>query len=298
MKIPTALTSPRFLIDGHVHIMTPRRIRGGIRWIQKAVAAYRQLDPDTTPETLIQHLSEAGVNAFFNHFYPLAPGESREINRWQKEMADRHPQFLPFASLHPGDHDQLGIIEESRDELQLLGLKLHPYVQQFSILDPRLEKVYRRLQETGYPLVVHTGFSAFYRLPSLTEDFLELLRRFPGMKIAASHMLCNDISLEKLEEVAEQYCNLFLDATNVFWIYRPDNPLTGKLRELVKRFSSRIFFGSDYPMGMTFPAGRLYEQAFDLCPDQESLENVFWRTALAFTGLSESNIPRAGFPPG
>lgn len=284
------LKRPRHLIDSHVHIMTPRRIRGGVRWIQKAVASYQQLNPDTAPESLIEHLREAGVDAFFNFFYPLSPGESRAINRWQREMAGRFPAFLPFASLHPDDKDKPGIIKESLEDYNLLGFKFHPYVQQFPILDPRLAGVYEILQDIGCPVIVHTGFSDFYRLPSLTDEFLELLRRYPGMKLAAAHMLCGDMALEKLAEVAEQYPNLYLDATNVFWLYKPTDPERDRIQSLIRQFSSRMFFGTDYPMGMTYPVGKLYHQGFTLCPDQESLEDVFWRTALRFAGLDGKTL--------
>jgi hypothetical protein len=273
------------LIDGHLHVMQQRRIRGGIRWIQKAVPAYQKMDLETTPEALLSDLLRAGVDAGFNLYYPLGPGESREINRWQRDMSDRNPCLLPFASLHPADRDPLGIIEESMDELHLLGFKFHPYVQGFSILDPRLDRVYDRFQELGRPVVLHTGFSDFYHLPSLTEEFLELLRRFPGMKLSAAHMLYGDISLDRLAEAVEAYPNLYLDATNVFWLYRPENREYERLPEFIGRYRGRIYFGSDYPMGMTYPLEKLYRQAFTVCSDQETVEDVFWRTALRLVGM-------------
>ncbi|NPV92882.1 MAG: amidohydrolase [Firmicutes bacterium] len=283
----TGLKRPRHLIDGHVHIMEQRRIRGGIRWISKVVRAYRQLDPETTPDALLQDLRRAGVDAAFNLYYPIGPGESREINRWQREMSDQNPWLLAFASLHPADPDPLAIIEESLNELGLLGFKFHPYVQQFRILDSRMDRVYRRLEEINCPVIVHTGFSRFYRLPSLTAEFLELLHRFPGMKLVASHMLCDDISLEQLAEVVEEYPNLYLDATNALWLYHPDYPAYERLPEFIRRYRTRVYFGTDYPMGMTYPVERLYKQGLTVCPDQETVEDVFWRTALRLIGREE-----------
>ena len=267
--------------------MQQRRIRGGIRWIQRAVTAYQHLDPETTPEVLLSNLRQAGVDACFNLYYPLGPGESREINRWQKEMSELNPLLLPFASLHPADQDPMGIIDESLNELNLLGFKFHPYVQQFPILDPRLDPVYSRLEELNCPVIIHTGFSDFYRLPSLTDEFLELLRRFPGMKLVAAHMLCDDIPLDHLAEVVEEYPNLYLDATNVFWLYRPDNPEYQRLPDFIQCYRRRVYFGTDYPMGMTYPVERLYQQAFTICPDQETIEDVFWRTALRLVGKEQ-----------
>jgi len=284
MNPMTETFTSQHLIDGHVHIMTQRRIKGGIRWMQQLAPKHKMLDPETTAEELIGHLRRAGVEAFFNYFYPLSPGESREINRWQRDMADRHPGLLPFASLHPDDQDKAGIIKEALEELDFPGFKFHPYIQQFGLLDREMELIYERLEEADRPVVLHTGFAEFYGLPSLTADFRELLRRHPGMKIVTAHMLYPELPLEELADLAENYPNLYLDATNIFWLCRPDTPEEEKMRDFIKRFSRRMLFGTDYPMSMTIPVEKLYTQGYTICPDRESLEDLFWRTAARLVG--------------
>jgi len=279
-KMPEKSFSPAQIIDAHVHIMTPRRIRGGIRWIRKAISEYYNLPLEVTAEELVRHMQEAGVKAFFNYFYPLQPGESQEINRWQKEMALCCPGFVPFASLHPGDSAKEEIVREALSDPVFAGFKFHPYIQQFDPLDDRMTKVYSLLEKAGCLTTLHTGFSVFYQLPSQAGSILEFLRRYPGLKVIAAHMLSPDLPLEEIGEIALAYPNLYLDATNILWWYQKYAPYrTETLKQFIQQFSSRMVFGTDYPMGMTYPVRDLYVHAFSLCPTQEAAEDLFWRTA-------------------
>ncbi len=284
---------PKYFIDSHVHIMTPYRIRGGIKWIRRVVKEYEQLDLDVTPAELVLHMKNAGANYIFNYFYPLQPGESREINRWQRRLADAHPEIIPFASLHPGDDEKEEIIGEALDTLQLAGFKFHPYVQGFDILDPRMLPVYDMLQERGCPVNIHTGFAAFYGLAPMTEDFLQLLRRYPNMKLIAAHMLYGDLPFTRWHDVMQEYPNLYLDATNTLSFCPPGTREGDEMQEIIKKYSRRMVFGSDYPMGMAYPVDRLYGLVARICPDRETLEDVAWRTAARLVGLElEPNLSR------
>lgn len=286
---------PKQIIDAHVHIMTPSRTRGGIRWIRRAVPAYYNLPLEVSADDLIRDMQQAGVKAFFNYFYPLQQGESKEINRWQKEMALRHPGFIPFASLHPADANKDEIIQEALADPAFVGFKFHPYIQQFDPLDPRMERVYASLEKAGCLTTFHTGFAVFYQLPSQVEKILELLRRHPGLKVIAAHMLSPDLPLEKVGEIVLTHPNLYLDATNILWWYEKNAPpKIETLKQFINQFSSRMVFGTDYPMGMTYPVGELYAQALSLCSTQEAADNLFWRTALKLLppGYQEKLNPR------
>jgi len=266
--------------------MTPYRVKGGIKWIRKVIKEYDQLDLETPADELLQHMKTAGADYVINYFYPLQPGESRQINRWQREFADKHPEVIPFASLHPGDEDLRGIIREAIEDFKLAGFKFHPYVQQFKILDSRMMPVYEALQEVGCPVNIHTGFSKFYNMESLKDDFLGLISRYPRLKIIASHMLFGDMRLSEWNGILEQYPNIFLDATNTLSFCLPGTRFTGRIQKLIGKYSKRMVFGSDYPMGMAYPVKFLYDLLEQVCPDQESIEDIAWRTAVDLVQLN------------
>ncbi|WP_449241345.1 amidohydrolase family protein [Desulfoscipio gibsoniae] len=279
------MAAPKYFIDAHVHLMTPYRIRGGIKWIRRMVKEYEQLDLDISPGELLEQMKQAGADYFFNYFYPLQPGESREINRWQRELADRYTEIIPFASLHPGDEYKERIIDEALDGLKLKGFKFHPYIQNFDILDRRMLKIYEILQARGCPVNIHTGFARFYGKGSLTGDFLALLRNYPKMQIIAAHLLYDDLPYEEWPGIMEQYPNLYLDTTNTFFFCSPGSRDIDGVQRIIEKYSKRMLFGSDYPMGMAYPVRLLYEQVARVCPNQDTLEDVAWRTAAGLAGL-------------
>lgn len=278
------MTAPRFLIDSHVHLMTPPRIKGGIKWIRRAVPAFQRLSLEVTREEIISHLKQAGVDYIINYFYPLEPGESRAINRWQHELARQYRFIIPFASLHPGDRDKEGIIREALENFDLAGFKFHPYVQRFEILDKAMSPVYELLEKRGCPVTFHTGFASFYGLKPMTESFLEFLRRYPGLKIVAAHMLFADLPLDRWGELLEKYPGLYLDATNTLSLLTPGTGEEKMFSALLKGYSHRMVFGTDYPMAMDYPVENLYQLVHKLCPGQEYIEDLCWRTAVKIVG--------------
>ena len=268
------LLSPRHRIDAHVHIMTHRRVRGGIKWVRPVAPDYCNLSLDVTTEELFEHLEEEGIEAFFNFFYPLKPGESEEINQWHRNFADSCPQSIPFASLHAGDENKGAILSQALDRQEFAGFKFHPYIQGFSILDNRLARVFEELQERQCPVVIHTGFAEFYQQPSMVEDTRELLRRYPRLHLVVAHMLYPD-----WPALLDEYPDLYLDTTNTLVYCQPGSPDGERLQKLMASHSSRLVFGTDFPMGTLYPTGKIHEIAALLCPDQKSLDNLMWRTA-------------------
>lgn len=276
---------PKHKVDAHVHIMTDRRVRGGIRWVRQVSPEYENLSLDITTEELIGHLREEGIEAFYNFFYPLKPGEALEINRWQRNFADKFPEAVPFASLDPGDEDKPGIIKEALDQLDLAGFKFHPYIQGFDLLDPRMIPVYEELNERRTLTVIHTGFSEWYRKPSMVEACRTFLERYPKITTVLAHMLYMDVPVAELPVWLDNLPQLYLDVSNIV-AYAPVGTWRGdEFQELIKTHSSRMLYGSDFPMGTLYPTGKLHRLAAQICPDQESLDNLMWRTASQLANL-------------
>lgn len=278
------LPSPRHRIDAHVHIMTHRRVRGGIKWVRPVAPDYHNLSLDVTTEELLAHLEEEGIEAFFNFFYPLKPGESEDVNRWHRDFADSCPKAVPFASLHAGDENKGSVISQALDRQRFAGFKFHPYIQGFSVLDDRLARVFDELQDRQCPVVIHTGFAEFYQQPSMVEDTRELLRRYPRLHLVVSHMLYPDMPLEDWPALLDEYPDLYLDTTNTLVYCQPGSRDSGHMQQLIASYSSRLVFGTDFPIGTLYPTGKIHRIAALLCPDQNSLDDLMWRTACRIIG--------------
>lgn len=67
----------KYFIDAHVHLMTPYRIKGGIKWIRRVVKEYEQLDLDITVDELLKQMKSAGANFFLIIFILFSRGKPR-----------------------------------------------------------------------------------------------------------------------------------------------------------------------------------------------------------------------------
>lgn len=275
---------PLHKVDAHVHIMTSRRVRGGIKWVRRCSPDYENLDLGITTAGLLEHLREEGVEYFYNFFYPLHPGESREINEWHRYFADSCPQAIPFASIHAADENKGALISQALDHYHMAGIKFHPYIQGFSFMDNRLSLVMEEMQERQCPVIFHTGFSEFYRQPSLAGDTIDFLHRYPRMKAVVAHMLYLDLPISDWRPLLEEYPGLYLDITNTFPNFDVYPEHQEQLQELMLSYSQRMVFGSDFPMGTLYPTGKLHDLLGDICPTQEILDDLMWRTACKIIG--------------
>ncbi|MCR4399725.1 MAG: amidohydrolase family protein [Syntrophomonadaceae bacterium] len=278
-----SIHQPAFLIDAHVHLMTEPRAASAVRWAQRLVPGY-QPPRDHSPAALLQELSLAGADACFNLFYPLRPGESDAIHAWQAGFARSNPRVIPFASVHVADEDPAATACAAMDGLGMAGIKLHPYVQGFNLLDRRLDRLYGLVQERQWPLLVHTGFAEFYRQPSMCDEFLEFLRRYPAMRSVPVHMLYPDLDLRAWPDLLERYPGLVLDVTNTVVLAAHHPADAQALVDLLATYSSRMLLGSDFPLAVDNSLPRIYQTALELCPHQQAAEDLCWRSAVALVG--------------
>ena len=270
------------IIDFHTHIMTDKRTAGGMRWVQNMVTTdpsglFRETaaDVNLTSEKARSMLAAAGVDYYFNMFFPIREGSTHEVNRWNHQLSLEDARCIPFVSLLPGDADKIGILEQAFGKNGFLGLKLHPYVQSISAMDSRLYEVYDYMQAVGRPALIHTGYEDIYRADCNREALRELLKQFPRLMLVIPHLCYPDVdaAFRFLEESPHTY----LDATNVFWCFKLIPP-KAIWWDMIERYSERMVFGSDFTMGMHYPA-QIYEHFAQLPLSTKAKGDLLFRTA-------------------
>lgn len=103
-------------------------------------------------------------------------------------------------------------------------------------------------------------------------------------------MLFGDYPVESWPELLEKYPNLYLDTTNTLSLLTPGTEENDRFRDLLRGYSRRIVFGTDYPMGMDYPVENLFRLVHEVCPDQESIEDLCWRTMVETLGEERFNL--------
>jgi len=171
------------------------------------------------------------------------------------EIVERYPdKFIGFGSIDPNNVES-GVKELERivNELNLSGLKLVPYIQNFDPSDKKFYPIYEKAQELGIPILLHTGMTY---VPHGKLDYChplkidEIALNFPDLKIILAHFGWPWVVDAAI--LAMRHKNVYLDISDCF-SGTPYEHLKTLLIEqipqrIVERFiSDKILFGSNYP---------------------------------------------------
>lgn len=184
------------IIDFHAHITFP-------------------LDADD--KTIDQRLSdqvavmdrnqvEAAVVSLIEALYSNC-ADYRAANDLAARACARFPgKFFPMAVVNP--YDQEKAAEELRRSIELLGmkgLKLHPWLQGFSVSDPYIKPVMEECQRLKIPVVFHDGTPPY----SSSLQIANLAKLYPEATIVLGHSGLNDL-WRNAQQAALEYENIYL----------------------------------------------------------------------------------------
>lgn len=173
------------IFDCHTHVFPDAIAQAAVNAIGKAAGLVP--DYDGTRAGLIGRLRDAGYDAALNCPVATRPEQVRSINDWAA-AANEWP-MLCMGSIHP-DFPQPAAELERLHSLGLLGVKLHPEYQKFTLDDPRLDPVWDTCAGLGLPILVHAGEDVGLPAPYRTTPraFAELVARVPGLTVIAAHL--------------------------------------------------------------------------------------------------------------
>lgn len=287
------------IIDAHVHIMPPERLRGLMRWIKRAFPNH-PVDPRITEDGICDELRENGVKFFFNYVYPLKVGETDALNDFNLALGERNLAAAPFGSLHIDTVNKGGVVKRCIDDYKFVGMKFHPFVQGFNPADKRMFVVYELMEGYVRPVVLHTGFDEFYQKDMVSEVFEKVLMNFPKLPLVLSHAIFP--RFVEARSLMERFPNVYIDATNVFGalkLYKGHQDseevrLSGKrygeeFRSLVLDFPKRTIFGSDHPAGMG-GLEEIYRDFYEFGFPEKVMRDILWENPKVFIGKFAPHI--------
>ncbi len=142
---------------------------------------------DGTIGDLLRSMDRAGVEASVVASIATRPEQFEPILRWS--VAIRSPRLLPFPSVHPAAPDAPAQIRRLADE-GFRGLKLHPYYQQFTVDEPRLDPIYGAIADCGLVLLLHSGFDIAFPRDRVADParIWNVVQRFPELRVIAAHL--------------------------------------------------------------------------------------------------------------
>ena len=226
------------IIDAHAHIFPEKIAAKAVASIGSFYDQPMRGSGHGTAESLLESGKEIGVDRYLVCSTATRPGQVKAINDFIWEQSLLHPEFVPFATMHPDLED----LEEEMERILsrgYYGIKLHPDFQKFNIDDEKAMPIYRMAEGTLASLF-HTGddrydFSSPHRMERVAE-------RFPELICIAAHFGGYRCWKESL--AAYHAPNIYMDTSSTLYFISKEEAWS-----FFDRFGAdRFFFGTDFPM--------------------------------------------------
>lgn len=172
------------LIDFHTHSF-PEKIAS--RAIDKLSFASGGLIPNTdgTVEGLKKSMADNSVDISVVLNIATSAEQQKNVNDFAASINNENDIFS-FGSVFPGADDAFDELERIKS-LGMKGVKLHPDYQRFSVDDPKLKPLYRKISSLGLITVFHAGFDFGFPPPygATPEKLAKALLCFDSPVVAA-----------------------------------------------------------------------------------------------------------------
>jgi len=142
--------------------------------------------------------------------------------------------FIPFCTVSPHDNldDSLREMERCARELKMRGLKLHPWLQAFSMTHPNVVPILRKAGELEMPVLFHDGTPPY----SAPLQIAYAAEQVPQTTIILGHSGLDDL-WEEAVIACQRHPNIYLCL---------QGPSAGYIREIIRRCPiEKLLFGSD-----------------------------------------------------
>jgi len=244
------------IIDSHVHILND---------------AWSGISP-VKIEDMIERFSKCGVDSIVVSAVDGLVHNNEKIHRENNmRMAQIQERFkgvvYGLATVNPKEISAIYQIEEAIKEFNLKGVKLHPWLQAFSLNSSDLNKVCRKISEMNVPALFHDGTPPY----SAPSQFAFIAERFPDLRIILGHSGLNDLWPEAVE-VALRYDNIYLCICATPFI---------ALKTIVKKIGAeRVLFGTDAGFGLIENFVKLHiDKVKYLNLAEEENDNILFKNA-------------------
>ncbi len=234
---------PTRIIDFHVHLF-PDRMLDAIRKYFSSGYKWDVIYQMYAPEC-IRYLSERGVVKIVYSNYAHRAGVAEELNHWNREMLNLHPDIYCFAPFHPDDARCMEIAERALSHPRVLGFKLQLLVQRFYPHDERLFPLYDLVMECGKRILFHVGTGPVGNEFVGLEQFRKLLDRYPDLPANVAHM--GAYEYQGFMDLLNEHPALYMDTSFSFFREFQGKGGFNLGSEVLEQHKGRILYGSDFP---------------------------------------------------
>lgn len=195
------------IIDFHTHAFPDQVAARAIPALEEAGQVKACLDGRL--DSLLASMDQTGVEKSVICSIATRPEQFASILSWSEAI--RSGRIIPFPSFHPEASEALTQISAIR-KAGFLGVKMHPYYQNFVLDENRMWPLYERIAAEGLILVMHTGFDIGFPRKRIADPrrIVAVVERVEELKLVATHFGAWDLwdEVEELLIGREVYLDL------------------------------------------------------------------------------------------
>jgi len=254
------------LIDVHTHL-----------------GQFHHADTSADGERLCTMLRLAGITHAIAFSAEACHGGVELGNRYTLSQVERQPMLSALLVVHPHHYqNSVSLIREFWDHPKVVGIKLHPHLGQYDVLDHHLLRLMEEeIEPRHLPVLGHVANDA----PNVTcGRFFKFAAKFSKVRFVAAHMGVGilgsgDTVLDAWVDQGPQNVWFDLGTLRVF--------TSGSVLNLMSVVGEdRLCFGTDAPLYWPPAFTRTIET---LGLSKEAFEKIAWKNALnVFTKLRET----------
>ncbi len=223
------------------------------------------LDPSLKAKTLIEKMEDNTIEKAVVFPNPCVGDRYPEMNDQIAKYMESYPKrLIGFGRVDPRrKKEAVAEVERCAEELELEGIKLHPFVETYRPDHPNFSEFFDTIYEEGLVLLTHTGKN--FSSPGYMKKVLE---ERPDMKVILAHLNEGCIS------AVEDFENVFVDTSGTR-VYL--------LEHAVERIPDNLVFGSDFPY-LNYKVQKEVVNAADI--SDEHKEKIFRENLRGLLGRS------------
>ncbi len=173
------------IIDFHTHAFPDGLAERAMKALSEQGNIPYYLDGKVS--SLLTSMDKCGISRSVICSIATKPAQFDSILKWSSEIKSN--RIIPFPSLHPDDPDWEKHIKAIR-QAGFLGLKMHPYYQNFDLDQPGLLPLFEAVAREKLILVLHTGFDfAFPRIRKADpQKISRIFQEIPDLLLVTTHL--------------------------------------------------------------------------------------------------------------
>lgn len=229
------------IADAHTHIF-PGKIA---EKAAQSIADFYKMQPGDagTVDALLDNGKKLGISHYLVCSVATTPKQVRTINSFIADNCSAHPEFVGFGTIHPGMSEEEMIAEAIHIKEQgLVGIKLHPDIQDFLLDDPHMDTLYNICaSELGLHILFHCGDARYDR--STPRRLANVLDRFPDLSVLGAHF-GGFSQWKEAYALLKDYPQLHMDTSSTLSFLSDEDAMT-----LIEGYGpDKLMFGTDYPL--------------------------------------------------